>query len=244
MGTGNPFVVDRKPRLYAGTFNGQFEFKASPETPNATSRVNKNGKTVWFTTAKSLIGRIVDVDKRETEYGPNLEITLEKNGVELVFSTPWQGNVAAAFFNRMENIDYTAEVMFEVSSKDKRQTLFIKQGFTSDGRGGKNILSKYTMENPNGRPDWARIETGSGVVFDKSEQFSFFENILETIIRPHLHGNAGTTDNAGTSGANATAALLDVGDDDFVITAPQDTASMFATSGTPADGGDDDDLPF
>jgi len=252
MSSVNDFIAKSKPKVFCQTFNGVFEIRVTKDTPGAQHRVNRADKDVWYLPAKSICGFIVDADKRETAFGPTLEIVLERgNGMELIFSTPWKGNVAGGFLNRMVNIDFGAEVQLDIAGGE-RQTLFIKQR-------GKNVPVAYTRENPNGRPDWEKIETPDGVFFDRSAQSKFFADVLENTIRPRIQAatNAPEDDTMDFSGGavedeTATTAFFDVTPEDGVITAAKQTRAALLPNAAkiprvaPLDDLDDiaTDLPF
>jgi len=238
--SANDFVTEKKPRFYCQTYNNLFEIRMPASTHGAQLRKNRAGKDVWFIAASSISGRIIDVAKCQHEYGPILRITLEKNFQELIFSTPWKSRLASGFLNRMPNIDYALDVTFDIAGGD-RQSLFVKQN-------GQQVKWAYTLENPNGRPDWRRVELDGETVFDRSEQDAFFVRVIEADVMPRIQAakeraiaDAEPENIFSDASTGATSLLFDVSPDDGVIyPAPLPPKIGFSNGADVAA----DDLPF
>ncbi|MCB0565398.1 MAG: hypothetical protein KDD01_13575 [Phaeodactylibacter sp.] len=107
-------IAEEKPRTFISTFNGQFEIKVDEGTPGAKSRETKSGKTTWFIPAKIINGFITDIDKYEGKDWASFRIFLTIKEQDYLFTLPWGGSLARAFFYRMEGLDYSQPVTFKM----------------------------------------------------------------------------------------------------------------------------------
>ena len=170
-------------KTFVSTFQGKFVVRVPEGTQGAKSRQTKSGKTVWELQFTKLEGYLSDMERVEREYEgikyDTLKLHFATSGKPLILNLSFKGGLSNQFFLRMENIDYTQLVTFETSLYDERQYLFIKQN--------KEVVpAKYTKENPGNKPAWQPIEINGEKHWDRTEEFAFYMNILETVIKPKL----------------------------------------------------------
>lgn len=169
---------------YLTIMEGKIIQRVEKDTENAEKRINKLGKTVYELKYDSLVGIIADIkiDEHE-EYGKFWNITIRDIDEVFVLQIPYNSGNASGFLKRIESVDLNQPVKFrpyyiEDDGKFKAHLVLYQ--------GGNKIESNYTKDNPNGLPPLEQKTVNNRVVWDSTEQMTYFENIINEKIRPKL----------------------------------------------------------
>lgn len=183
-------------------YNGKFSQRVPEGTVGATSRVNKEGKTVHERYYESFTAKLIDIKTQDGNYGKNWLFSFQDGGEVFILQLPYSNSFATAFLKMLPNIDVSKEMTIEPDSKvvdgKTKSSLFVKQG-------GVNIKHAYTKDAPNGLPDLEQVQVKGQMVWDDTKRIDFLYNMVQTQIVPKLPGNA----SVGGETAGETALSLD-----------------------------------
>lgn len=225
MSDNHSALGHRNNSTFVGTFKGKFTLNVPEGTPGALSRETKTGKRVIYLAFETFTGRITKVEKKAGDDFDNLHIHLEHQGKNYILSLGYMDNTTSCFWNHMENLDYSKPVTIEISEYNERTYLFFKQG-------GEKVPAKYTKDNKGAKPEWKKVMVNRKETWDRGDEISFFENIMEKDIQPKLRALAHLNGDGMTAAAMQEAASMEV-------PAAPAPVPVFSDGDAP-----DDDLPF
>ena len=175
--------VDKEEGKFFTIYQGKCTVRVPEGTPNAISRVNKMGKTVYEVFRDSFVGTLTGITTKDGEYGKMWNFSFKDEGETYTLTLPYSNSYAKAFLKMLPNIDLTKKMKVSPSLKEEdgkpKTTLFINQD-------GVAIKHKYTRENPNGLPEMERITVKGQEVWDDTKQLAFLEEMIKRDIRPKL----------------------------------------------------------
>jgi len=164
-------------------FEGKFTQKAKEGAEGASSRVNKNDKTVWEKSYDSFTAKLVGIKTMDGAYGKSWVFDFQDAEEIYHLRLSYSSGYAQAFLKMLPNIDVKKEMRLQpqmtiVDGKPKT-ALFVNQD-------SKPIKHAFTKENPNGLPPWEQVTVNGVKVWDSSVQLEFLYNIAMTAIVPNL----------------------------------------------------------
>lgn len=118
--------------------------KVPENTPGARTRINKNEKVVHEITKTSLIGRLHDIELRESDYGVQMVVRLiPKLGHMHVITIPKASRQFTSFMERLRGINVQESVELMAWQMEKKSGIAVHQG-------GQKIPSQYFTKTPDG----------------------------------------------------------------------------------------------
>ena len=159
----NPIRNEGGSTIYLQIIEGQLRQKVKEGTPNAESRVNKKGDTVWELVHGSLTGSIQSVDVRYNDVLSQNELIIILTDVGEVFkiTLPLVSDFAQNFIDRLPNIPtgtvYMRPYCFEDKErKDKEGKPKLVKGISvhADSEKGQKIERFFTKDNILDKPQW------------------------------------------------------------------------------------------
>lgn len=191
---------------FVNIVSGRFAIKVDKETPGAVERKNKNGETVYELLYNTVSGLITGIEKKETDYGNQWNVTLSENGKRAVVSFPYSSRMADGFLRRIENVNLSEPVALKVFTFDEKTYMTVNQN-------GQKIDMVYTKDNPNGLPEMKQVKVKGELIWDDTEKMEFLEKMVMEKIVPKLPKPV-ETPQPQTTGQNDSEAA-DVGTDDL-----------------------------
>ena len=175
-----------------GTFvsvaNGKFKVKSNADNPDAISRVNKKGDTVWEVPYSDLSGYITGIEITKFTFqgaeNESLELTVQDGSDTYIVQCIFGSSPCKSFLARAENVDYTQEVTlsaFEytqiVNNDERTNTYMVPKQL------GENIPAIYGQEEKGLKP-WPKlveITRNRKTEWDKTDQLNEMEGIVARV---------------------------------------------------------------
>lgn len=175
----------RKHRNYYSVSDGRIRQKTDEKDPNAQYRegtVDGKKYEIYELVFDYITGRITDIDVSDSEYGRNLEITLEDPSGENIIRMKWNSVYANTFLSKCPNLDFSKEVTIEpfYFKKDKKARLILIQD-------NNKIKAFYTKENPQGMPRYPADGSEDEFQQWKVDISKFFYSELMNRIKPMIY---------------------------------------------------------
>lgn len=146
--------------------------KNEPENIKTTSRVNKNGDTVFEQNFDFIEGNIFDAKLTEhDEYGSHIVLTISDGETKADLQIKFDSAYARSFLFKLPNLDIKSKVKikpYSFVSKDNGKTITGLNVFNPD-----KLSNAYTKENPNGLPQLKKVKFNGKEQWDKTEQIEF-----------------------------------------------------------------------
>lgn len=211
-------LANREGGKYITIMGGKFVVRVAEGTPGAVARVNKMNKTVHELSYDSFTGKLINIRKRDSAYGPQFEFDFRDGGDIYTLQLSASSSPATNLLKILPNADLTKEMKVQPAEKigedgKKKSSLFVSQD-------GITLKHAYTKDNPNGMPPMEQITVKGQLVWDDTKRLEFLTAMMERDLLPKLPkdapvatpaADAGEVDDFGDPlGADATA-----GDDDF-----------------------------
>ncbi len=176
---------------YITIYQGKFTQSVPEGTPGSTSRVNKNGKTVYERSYDSFTGKLVGIKTQDGAYSKNWLFSFKDKEDVYLLQLGYSNNYAVNILKMLPNINLDVEMKVSPKSEEKdgkiQTSLFINQD-------GVPVKHAFTKENPNGIPQWEQITVKGVPTWDNTKQMLFLENMVMTQIVPKLEGTPATTE--------------------------------------------------
>lgn len=129
---------------YWSIIGGDFCMKVPENTPTARHRVNKNNKIVWEILRTSLIGKLHDIELRESDYGPQLTIKLIPKPDHMhAITIPKKSRQFTSFMERLRGINVQEPVALMAWQMESKSGIAVHQG-------GQKIPSQYFTKTEDG----------------------------------------------------------------------------------------------
>jgi hypothetical protein len=146
--------------------------KNEPEGIQTTSRVNKNGDTVFEQNFDFIQGSIVDAKLTEhEEYGSHIVLTISDGETKADLQIKFDSAYGRSFLFKLPNLDVKSNVKikpYSFVSKDNGKTVTGLNLFNPN-----KIDNAYTKDNPNGLPKLKKVKFNGKDQWDKTEQIEF-----------------------------------------------------------------------
>lgn len=111
------FVKNKKGRYIVILGDGKFHETVSEGTPDAVLRryETSDGKegSKWEMVYDKIIGRIIEIDFHESDYGRNIQLRVEGEDGEAIISVQTGNNFGSDIMKKLPNIDYSKNVTIE-----------------------------------------------------------------------------------------------------------------------------------
>lgn len=187
---------NREGGKYITILGGKFCVRVSPETPGAIARVNKQNKTVHEVFYDSFTGKLINIRKRESQYGPQWEFDFKDGADVYTLQLSFSNSYATNLLKILPNVDLNKEMKVQPSQKivdgKTKSSLFVSQD-------GVTLKHAYTKDRPNGLPQMVQVQVKGQLVWDDSARLAFLEAMVKSDILPKLP-QAATAPVAQTSG--------------------------------------------
>ena len=176
-------LENREGGKYITILNGKFCVRVAEGTPGAIPRVNKLGKQVFEVFYDSFTGKLINIRKRDSEYGPQMEFDFRDGGDVYTLQLSASNSYATNFLKILPNIDLTKEMKVQPAQKVEdgktKSSLFISQD-------GITLKHAYTKDVPNGLPPMEQITVKGQLVWDDTKRLEFLQAMVERDILPKL----------------------------------------------------------
>jgi len=134
---------------YLTVANGRLVEKVNEDTPGAIKRMNKNDKVVYERFYDEMEGILINVKKRTSEFGDQLDLTILSDDEKVILSLGLEGKNAHDFFCQLPNMIPGEEYIFSPWSMNgdedtKRTGLIIKR--SSDESRVENFFIKKDQD--------------------------------------------------------------------------------------------------
>lgn len=168
---------------YITILGGKFCVRVEKGTPGAVERVNKQGKTVHEVFYDSFTGKLVNIRKRESQYGPQWEFDFKDGGSVYTLQLSFSNSYATNFLKILPNVNLDKEMKVQPSQKIEdgktKSSLFISQD-------GTTLKHAFTKDNPNGLPQMVQVQVKGQLVWDDTARLAFLEEMVKRDILPKL----------------------------------------------------------
>lgn len=209
-------LANREGGKYITIMGGRFCVRVSSDTPGAVERVNKMGKTVHEVFYDSFTGKLINIRRRSSEYGPQLEFDFRDGGKIYTLQLSASNSYATNLLKILPNASLEEEMKVQPSQKIEdgkaKSSLFVSQN-------GVTLKHAYTKDNPNGMPPMVEITVKGQKVWDDTDRLNFLMAMMERDLLPKLPRETGQ-ERAPTGGledefADENPLGGTAGDDDF-----------------------------
>lgn len=158
-------------------------------TPKAHKRIKKDTSTAYELRYDTLVGHIVDVAKKTTnwdnpETGQPEEI---RSWVITVIDESWQqfkveiaynSSYAKHFFNRLPRLDFREQVKIKVGESKHETDPTKMRPWLSTSQNGTKTIPMWTKEAPGNLPQLEVTEKDGKKHYDDSKMMAFYEEML------------------------------------------------------------------
>lgn len=171
---------------YITIYQGKITESYKTPIEGSIERTNKEGKQVYEIYHDWCEGNLVNVRTKglpTDQYGKSWIFDL-KDGEEIYhLQLSYSNSYATAFLKMLPNIDLAEKIKITPDLKTvegkTRSALFINQD-------EQPIKHAFTKDNPNGLPPLVKTVISGKDVWDDTAQLAFFEDMVNTQIRPKL----------------------------------------------------------
>jgi hypothetical protein len=171
---------------YVNIFQGKFVIRCNQDDPDPDKRMRKtkDGTEIW----EIPYGKLEDMmlaDIREAEhdqYGKSWEIIMEAGNNYYLLRIGKRSPVSNMFLSRLENIVLDKPITLTAWMPDGEDKNII-----SIWQDGQKVERAHTRENPNGLPEAKQMVVNNELVWDFSEQITFYSELVKSL-RPHMAG--------------------------------------------------------
>lgn len=166
--------------IYLSVANGKLVRQHREPNPSTTTRVNKNGKTVYEEFFRDLVGKIISVDVApDRGYGKSWQLVFQDGNDRYMVQMQYSGRYSSSFLKALPNVNPDEPVKFmpwEMDDKNKPgKTITGVTMYQNDGNGWAKILPAYTKDEPNGLPEMKKVRVKGQDVWDDSAMMEFLE---------------------------------------------------------------------
>lgn len=175
---------------FLSVVDGKFEKRLKEPTETSTWRTTKDGKSICVQQYKGVSGKITGLLKKthdnQGQTFTSLNITVDDGESKYVVSLPYESGLTRTFFQSMENIDYSKDVVLTASKSKNDEGKEVTNLFIAQDK--KNVERKYTKKwqeaNPGvpSSPQWKQVPFRGKLVWDNTDEVLFFEAIMEKIV--------------------------------------------------------------
>lgn len=172
-------AINKNSAVYLTISDGKICRRVQSPTETSKQRVTKDGKLVHEEHYHGWIGKITDIQVRESEYGKDWNVTINDGEGAAILQFKYSSGYAASFLKALPNVNLDAPVTLTpkvtIDGEKKRTTLFISQN-------GTPIKWAFTKDNPNGCPGLKQIKVKGQNTWDDSDMMEFLEQMVKTEI--------------------------------------------------------------
>lgn len=169
--------------IYLSISDGKIVRRYKESTGNTKERITKTGKVVYEETYDFVMGTIVDIAIRDSDYGKFWSVVLADGNEKYTLQFQYSGGNASSFLRALPNADITKPVKLiprvQIDGDKKRSSILIIQD-------DKPIRWKWTKDNPDGMPTLRKVKIKGVEQWDDSDMMEFLERYVFTHIKPKL----------------------------------------------------------
>lgn len=174
---------------------GQFVRRVDENTKGATPRILEKGpnegKQVFEIFSDEMVGLLVDIKIKESEYGKSfqfiLDVTTDDNNPEF-YAIDFKFNGSGkSLLKKLPNIDLDNDIALVCYTMDGTNAKGdpIKNYYAVPYQGAINktgkVLPAYTKEEPNGFPEMKKVKIKGKEQWDDTDQIEFLEDLINSI---------------------------------------------------------------
>jgi hypothetical protein len=102
----------KKSGKFYQVIGGELRTREKPNTPGSESRINKLGVEVWESSHRALFGKITDIAIVDSDYGKNLNISLDPNedNETPIISLSLNSREGTDAMHKLPNVDFSKDV--------------------------------------------------------------------------------------------------------------------------------------
>ena len=171
--------------IYLTISDGKICRRVQSPTSNSKERTTKDGRIVHEEHYNGWMGKITNIQTRESEYGKDWLVTIDDGTTTAQLQFKYSSGYAASFLKALPNVNLNAPVTLSpkitIDGEKERTTLFLNQD-------GSAIKWAYTKDNPNGCPGLKQIKVKGQITWDDSDMMEFLENMVNNEILPKING--------------------------------------------------------
>lgn len=179
-------AINNSTAIYLSISDGKICRRVQSPTETSKQRTTKDGRVVNEEHYNGWMGKIINIQTRESEYGKEWQVEINDGTSTVILSFKYSSGYAASFLKALPNVDFTKQVTLTpkvtVDGDKKRTTLFLNQN-------GSAIKWAYTKDNPNGCPGLKQIKVKGQTTWDDSDMMEFLENMVNNEILPQIKLN-------------------------------------------------------
>ncbi len=177
-------------KVYYSIVGGTFTTKVPASHPQAKERINKLGKQVFEREVGGLEGKIENIDIEQSEYGPQLKITLSANseGKNPVIGIGLETKHGRELLRKLPAVDLNDDVRFipyKFTPEGADDAISGLNLFQNDIKVGSHFWDANTKTFKDGHPiiDWNEASDSKKKIY-KIERDEFLKNYLIKNILP------------------------------------------------------------
>lgn len=180
---------DKQSGVFITVLNGKFCVRSNADDPNAVSRVNKIGKTVYEVFHDAFTGKLIAIKTKESaDYGKSWIFDfLSSDGQTYHLQLSYSNSYATALLKMLPNVDLSKPFKLSPSLKvvdgKNQSSLFVNQD-------DKPIKHAFTKDMPNGMPNLEKIMVKGKETWDDSKRLAFLEKMVNDKIIPKLDNSS------------------------------------------------------
>ena len=143
--------------------------------PKIITRTREDGSKIDEAHFRSLSGYVHDMYISTREYKGsinhyvNIQILSDDDGQTRLLQLSVFSDAGQGLLNRIENVDYTRSIDIRAGYNLEKES-----GFIWIKQMSMNVPQRYTRADPEDKPNWKKIQTDTGVIWDKSEQLQWW----------------------------------------------------------------------
>lgn len=181
-------AINNSTAIYLTISDGKICRRVQSPTTSSIQRTTKDGRVVNEEHYNGWMGKITNIQTRESEYGKEWQVEINDGTSTVILSFKYSSGYAASFLKALPNVKLSEPVTLipkvTIDGDKKRTTLFLNQN-------GAAIKWAYTKDNPNGCPGLKQIKVKGQSTWDDSDMMEFLESMVNNDILPQLNGAVG-----------------------------------------------------
>lgn len=172
-------------KTFLGVFDGNFELRYKTAQPGCKTRVNKNGKTIFFEDFASVEGTLCGLSMKESEIIPGQKMMFyiialrNKSGHVIQFDLQESSSSTFSLLGKIARIDPALPIKINVWADVKNEKKTTNWALYQNNA---SVKSLWTKENPNGCPDLKKVNFRGKDQWDDVERNEYVREFLATNI--------------------------------------------------------------
>lgn len=179
-------------RVYLKISDGRVSRRCDANEKGAIECTNKDGSKTWHEVRYDQVsGYVTNVATRETDWGKDLCVTIEDEGIAYELQMKYDSRYAKGFLMVAPNVDFSRKIVFRPWMKivdDKKKTnLYLSHQGDSD-----SIEWFWTKENPKDLPQMVVVKYKGKDVWDNTDQMNYLWDFMTNNVLPKIEQAKGS----------------------------------------------------